>query len=274
MTVTYSGDSITYSDLSTQSSAQVGFKNRIINGGFTYNQRVQVSGVALTAGVYGHDRFKAGAGGCTYTFVQGLEGVNTTVTITAGTLVQIIEGCNVVDSGTYVLSWTGTAQGRLNGGTYGTSGTVTVTGWVPGTNLPVEFGLGTVGSVQLERGGKATSFDYRDHGGELRLCQHYTYAPAGGSNWIAYTYAGGAGAQFSIPFPVPMRTTPTYTLVGVGASFYSQVNNPVVSAVIFIPSGSTSSQAVVDFQIAANASNFCGRAAFGATQYPIFSAEL
>jgi hypothetical protein len=210
MTVTYSGDSITYSDLSTQSSAQVGFKNRIINGGFTYNQRVQVSGVALTAGVYGHDRFKAGAGGCTYTFVQGLAGVNTTVTITAGTLVQIIEGCNVVDSDTYVLSWTGTAQGRLNGGTYGTSGTVTVTGWVPGTDLPVEFGLGTVGSVQLERGGKATSFDYRDHGGELRLCQRYYEQSASISGLRGLSIATG-DYKGVWPFVVPKRAVPTIT---------------------------------------------------------------
>ena len=34
----------------------------IINGGFTVNQRVYVSAATLAAGIYGHDRWKAGSG--------------------------------------------------------------------------------------------------------------------------------------------------------------------------------------------------------------------
>lgn len=170
MTIAYSGDSITFPDSSVQSSAQVGLKNRIINGGFTLNQRNYVSGTALAAGAYGHDRWKAGASGCTYTFTQGALGVNTIITITAGSLIQVIEGCNVAEGGTYILSDTGTAQGKLNTGAYGTP---TVTGWVAGTNLPIEFNTGTVGNVQLEKGSTATSFDYRDYGREIIMCQRY-----------------------------------------------------------------------------------------------------
>jgi len=44
MTTAVSGSSITYNDNSTQSSAQVGMKNRIIDDGFTINQRGYVSG--------------------------------------------------------------------------------------------------------------------------------------------------------------------------------------------------------------------------------------
>lgn len=96
MSVSINGSgAITYNDGSTQSNSQVGMKNRIIDGGFIINQRGYTSGTSLSAGSYGHDRWKAGSGGGTYTFTQGSLGVNTTVTITAGTLVQVIEGCNL-----------------------------------------------------------------------------------------------------------------------------------------------------------------------------------
>ena len=185
---------------------EVGMKNRIIDGGFIINQRVYVSGTALSAGVYAHDRWKAGSGGCTYTFTQGSLGVNTTITITAGTIVQVIEGCNLADGGTYVLSWTGTAQGRLNGGSYGSSGSVTITGWTAGTNLSVEFNTGTLGFVQLEKGSTATSFDYRPYGTELNLCQRYA-RPVTGVSLIGQVYSTTNATIFS--FGTPMRAVPS-----------------------------------------------------------------
>ena len=216
MTIAYSGDNITFPDTTTQASAQVGLKNRVIDGGFVLNQRVYVSGTALASGVYGHDRWKGGASGGTYTFTQGALGVNTTITITAGSLIQVIEGCNVAEGGTYVLSWTGTAQGRLNGGTYGASGTVTVTGWTAGTNLNVEFNTGTCGSVQLEKGSTATSFDYRPYGTELALCQRY-YNRLGGqlANDILYQgyLTSGTASCITLTYPI-MRTSATATKVG------------------------------------------------------------
>ena len=209
MTIAYSGDNITFPDTTTQASAQVGLKNRVIDGGFVLNQRVYVSGTALASGVYAHDRWKAGASGCTYTFTQGALGVNTTITITAGSLTQIIEGCNVAEGGTYVLSWTGTAQGRLNGGTYGASGTVTITGWTPGTNLPIEFNTGTVGSVQLEKGSTATSFDYRPYGTELALCQRYYYRITGSGYFGTALIRSTSSSVSYTAFPVTMRINPT-----------------------------------------------------------------
>jgi hypothetical protein len=216
MSVSINGSgAITYNDGSTQSSAQVGMKNRIIDGGFIINQRVYTSGTSLSSGSYGHDRWKAGSGGCTYTFTQGSLGVNTTITITAGTLVQVIEGCNLAEGGTYVLSWTGTAQGRLNGGSYGSSGTVTVTGWTAGANLSVEFNTGTLGSVQLEKGSTATSFDYRPYGTELALCQRYyqdslSHANSGGS--AAASVSSTGELMCGIAFKVTMRSAPSITL--------------------------------------------------------------
>lgn len=219
MTTSLSDAGLQFADGSVQSNAQVGLKNRIINGGFILNQRVYVSGTSLSSGTYGHDRWKGGASGGTYTFTQGALGVNTTVTITAGTLVQVIEGCNVAEGGTYVLSWTGTAQARLNNGAYGASGTVTVTGWVAGTNLPVEFGTGTCGSVQLEKGSTATSFDYRDYGRELIMCQRYfelmDYSDAANQaigNSSAWSAANDSWA--SVQYKVLKRTTPSATSTG------------------------------------------------------------
>jgi hypothetical protein len=226
---------ITFPNSSTQAVGFYGFKNRIIDGGFIINQRVYTSGTSLSAGSYGHDRWKAGSGGGTYTFTQGSLGVNTTVTITAGTLVQVIEGCNLAEGGTYVLSWTGTAQGRLNGGTYGSSGTVTVTGWTAGANLIVEFNTGTLGSVQLEAGSTATSFDYRPYGTELSLCQRYCFVQGYAQGSGAYGSIGvgvnqsTTSVQFDYFLPVPMRTTPSLTWT---TATYSDINSGASGTVI------------------------------------------
>jgi hypothetical protein len=147
------------------------FKNRIIDGGFTINQRGYTSGTSLSSGSYGHDRWKGGASGGTYTFTQGSTGVNTTITITAGSIIQVIEGANLPEGGTYVLSWTGTAQGKIGSGSFGASG---ITGTITaGTNTNIEFNTGTCGNVQLEVGSTATSFDYRPYGTEFDLCRRY-----------------------------------------------------------------------------------------------------
>ena len=123
----------------------------------TINQR-QVSGsVVLTAGQYGHDRWKAGTGGCTYTF--STTNNVTTITISAGTLVQVVEGGSLL-SGSYTFSWTGTAQGRINAAAFAVGPvTATLTG---GTNASVEFSTGTFSLAQLEAGTNATPFDIRD----------------------------------------------------------------------------------------------------------------
>jgi hypothetical protein len=160
----------TFGDLkiSTINGGPTGAKNAIINGNFGINQRAVSGTVTLSAGVYGHDRWKAGASGCTYTFATS-ENV-TTLTISAGSLIQVIEGINL-ESGTYTLSWTGTAQGKIDAGSYGDSG---ITGTaVGGTNLNIEFNTGTVSLVQFESGTVATPFERRQFGTELALCERY-----------------------------------------------------------------------------------------------------
>jgi hypothetical protein len=189
------------------------FKNRIIDGGFTINQRGYVSGTSLSSGSYGHDRWKGGASGGTYTFTQGSTGVNTTITITAGSIIQVIEGANLPEGGTYVLSWTGTAQGKIGSGSFGASG---ITGTITaGTNTNIEFNTGTCGNVQLEVGSTATSFDYRPYGTELGLCQRYYFKLVDSGGFVAYGTLYDQSALRSIvtvPYHVTMRTNPSTTI--------------------------------------------------------------
>jgi hypothetical protein len=229
MSVSINGDNgLTFNDGSSQASAQVGMKNRLIDAGFTINQRVYVSGTSLASGVYAHDRWKAGSGGCTYTFTQGSLGVPITITITAGSLQQVIEGCNIPEGGTYTLSWSGTAQAKVNGGSYAAS-PITVTGLTAGNNCTVEFGTGTVTKPQFEVGSTATSFDYRPYGTEEQLCQRYfqksynaSVAPATSSlvGFLIYTaWADSAGFFYgTIPAKQTMRAAPTMTFYNTGGT--------------------------------------------------------
>ena len=205
--------------VSTINGVAIGTKNVIINGNFNINQRAVSGTVTLAAGAYGHDRFKAGASGCTYTFAT-VENV-TTITISAGSLIQVIEGLNL-QTGTYTLSWSGTAQGKIGGGSYSATGvTGSATG---GTNLNVEFNTGTLSLVQLEKGSTATSFDYRPYGVELALCERYAQSFGG---------AGGAATSSRIDivglFRIPMRATPTITLLN-GSNACVMMNRAIANA--------------------------------------------
>jgi hypothetical protein len=211
MSISYGGDKITATDGGSINPLSTIFRNRLIDAGYTINQRGYVSGTALSSGVYAHDRWKAGSGGCTYTFTQGSAGVPITITITAGSLQQVIEGANMPEGGTYVLSWEGTAQARFNGGTYGSS-PLAVTGIVAGANTTIEFDTGTVLKPQLEVGTQATSFEYRQYGTELQLCQRYyfRYKAVGTSDNFGSGWSRSTTSFLSvIQFPVTMRTNPT-----------------------------------------------------------------
>jgi hypothetical protein len=127
------------------SASTFGFKNRLINAQLNINQRGVSGTVTLAAGAYGHDRFKGGASGCTYTFATSNN--VTTLTISAGSLIQVIEGLNL-ESGTYVLSWSGTAQGKIGAGSFSATG---VTGSITGGTEPIG------GSGSIAGGSTATT---------------------------------------------------------------------------------------------------------------------
>jgi hypothetical protein len=79
--------------------------------------------------------------------------------------------------------------------------------------------------VQLEVGTQATSFEYRQYGTELYLCQRYFYktfgqeiAPADGAQYTNGIGVPPIGTAYTVAairnqtvFPQPMRATPTIT---------------------------------------------------------------
>ena len=193
--------------------------NRIINGNFAINQRGYVSGTALPASPtvangYGHDRWKAGAGGCTYTFTATVP--DTTITITANTLTQIIEA-GMIEGGVYTLSWTGTAQARVYQGTptgsYAAS-PITTASLPAGVNTIVEFNAGTVVRVKFESGIIATPYPRQSLAKSMADCQRYYQQLSAASVIFMSGYGTGAAtAYFPIQLPVYMRAAPTAVYV-------------------------------------------------------------
>jgi hypothetical protein len=184
------------------------YLNYADDSGFSVNQRGYVSGTALAAGIYGHDRWKAGAGGCTYTF-SASSGPSTTITITAGTLQQIIEGASLV-GGNYMLSWIGTAQGRVGGGSYAAS-PVAVSGIVAGANTTVEFNAGTLSQVKFEVGTVATAWAANSARYDLANCQRFYQTGTFGLQGFAASTA--MTVAYTQPLQVAMRALPTCVVV-------------------------------------------------------------
>jgi hypothetical protein len=219
MAVTVNDNGILFNGGSVLGNAN--FQNKIINGGFPINQRAVSGTVVLAAGIYGHDRWKAGAGGCTYTF--SIVNNVTTITISAGTLQQVIEGLNL-QSGTHVLTWVGTAVGRVDAGAYGSSGVIGIA--VGGTNQAVEFGIGTLSNVSYTFG-NASSFEFRPIGVELALCQRY-YELSAHSPLFCGSVTSGSTYYHTHTYAVAKRTIPTVTLIDV-ASLGFAVGAPTVT---------------------------------------------
>lgn len=227
-----SGGGITIT--SQNSSALAGFRNRLMNGNFTINQRVYVSTTATASGVYMHDRWKSTTAATAYTFTQGKP--DTLITITAGTIAQVVEDVNV-EGGVYTLSWSGTATARIaiNGGApaggFAASPIVTSSA-TAGQAITVEFSTGTLGLVQLEPGSVATTFERVDFNTELVRCERYyeksfNYAQVPASNIGAqggHVFMQVVGASLAaVPPPVKFQVrkrsiTPTITFYNPGAA--------------------------------------------------------
>jgi hypothetical protein len=184
-----------------------GMRNLLINGNPIVNQRGYVSGTATSgANQYTLDRWRVDTSGQSITWTDS-NNVRT-VTAPAGGVEQVIEGLNII-SGTYTLSWTGTATASVNGDAMTNGGQVTLTG---GTNATVRFSGGTFALAQLEVGSVATPFERRSFGQELRLCERYFLGPR--QIWQDGTrraIGSVTGRSVSHPyvFPTVMRATPT-----------------------------------------------------------------
>ena len=203
---------------------QFGFRNKIINGDFRINQRGYTSASNLASGSYGFDRWKSTFTNTTLTFTSAPQGQMVTIN-SGGSVEQIIERQNI-PAGTYVLTWTGTATGRV----YNTGATppsyaaspilVTLDG---SANVEVEFtasgGTRTLQNVQLEAGSVPSAFEYRPIGAEVALCQRYYQTGATKSTGYSFYNPIGdpglRGENILIAFKVSMRAEPVASITAV-----------------------------------------------------------
>jgi hypothetical protein len=208
-----------------------GFRNVIINGNPTINQRGYVSGAATSgANQYTLDRWRVVTSGQNISFTDSAN--VRTVTAPAGGCEQVVEGLSIL-SGTYTLNWTGTATATVGGTAVAKGGNVTLTG---GTNATVKFSSGTFSLVQLEPGPVATPFEQRSIGTELALCQRYYEQWAGthiGSGYVVLNGSnpgGNNGAFAQVFFKVTKRTTPNVTgVVNYGTAPSGDANAHTIS---------------------------------------------
>ena len=199
------------------------FRNKLINAQGLVNQRVYVSGTVTTiANQYTLDRWRVVTLSQNLTFSTSQNVV--TFTAPAGGIEQVIEGNNI-ETGTYVLNWTGTATATVNGTARTKGQTFSLTG---GSNVTVTFSNGTFSLPQLEKATKPLAFEYRPFGVELALCQRYyeksypvDVAPGAvddyrGSTYelqAVYTTNAFAGALLKATFKQTKRTSaPTITV--------------------------------------------------------------
>ena len=254
-----------------------GFRNEIINGNFMINQRGYVSGTNLASGAYGFDRWKSNFTNTFLTFTSAPQGQ--TVTISAsGVLHQVIEQANIV-AGSYVLSWTGTAVGRVynSGSTPPSYQSGPLSVMLDGTaNVIVEFtpasGTATLGNVQLEFGSRATPFEHRLVGVELSLCQRYYYRTGGnvsGDIYISGFQPANSPVVSTFFHPVPMRATPS---LAQRVGTWSLVNSPSQPSLSGV--SSTSYHAFINVNPAIGAGNQSSAFTVNSSTYLEFSAEL
>jgi hypothetical protein len=195
-------------------------RNKLINAQGLINQRVYVSGTATTtANQYTVDRWKVVTLGQNLAFST----TNNVVTFTApaGGVEQVVEGLNV-ESGTYVLSWTGTATATVNGTARAKGATFSLTG---GSNVTVRFSSGTFSLPQLEKGTSATPFEYRPFGSELALCQRY-YEEGYVNGWELAIFSDyNQRYTMSYVYKTSKRSLPTLLTVGTQVVNYRYQND-------------------------------------------------
>lgn len=208
--------------------------NMIVNGNFAVNQRGLSGTVTAAAGAQVHSCWKAGAAGVTYTF--SASGGVTTLNITAGSIVQVIDGADIA-AGHHTASWQGTAAGRFNAAAYGAAGVATAE--LPGgTHASLEIGVGTVSLVGMSPGLIARPFGRRRLAEELALCEYRLPAiiSASESNLASGTvisHSGGVGTGYLfVGLKAPPRVKPTgLSLLG-GAVGTLTVTSGVTSAAL------------------------------------------
>lgn len=145
-----------------------GFRNKLINAQGLINQRRYVSGTNfITGDRYTLDRWKIVQINQALTFTRTRN--VTTFAAPAGGIEQVIESNNI-ESGFYVLNWSGNATARVNNVVRAKSEKFWLVG---GNDCTVRFSNGTFALPQLEKTAIIHKFEYRPIGIELDLCQRY-----------------------------------------------------------------------------------------------------
>lgn len=217
-----------------------GFRNLIINGRFTINQRGAASKIA-SSNAYNYDRWYYKSDGKLY---QGIENLNLnasdSLTISWSSSTATAEYLFSNDS-TANNGWDGSGAftSVTNGGTFTVpSGLTTEHLWIRFTDAS-DTDFSELTKVQVEYGTKATMYEHRPYGLELSLCQRYFYREQSGV-FLWSTYQSGQGAfervNASGMFPIVMRASPTLTFSGDQGYFV-----PVMSSVT--PTGDVGSAA-------------------------------
>lgn len=239
-------DSTAATGLAWATPSASGVANLLLNSNFALNQRNYVSAANLASGSYGFDRWKSNYTNTTLTFTASTQGQSITINSSGG-LQQVIEQ-GLVPSGTYTLSWTGTATGRVynSGGTPGSYAASPVTFTADGSaDVVVEFtasgGTKTLSKVQFNSGtGTTWSLATPTLQTELAACQrYYQRVTANAINTFAWLTAVGSGDSSTtalIPFgnQVTYRVTPT--TVDYGGSL----------GLLYLPSSSTVTAITLD----------------------------
>jgi hypothetical protein len=109
-------------------------------------------------------------------------------------------------------------------------------------------------NVQLEKGSQATSFEYRQYGTELELCQRYCFALATTGGNISMNASGGNNlttlSRMLFTYPTTMRSAPTATFSAANTFLVQQLNNGGNFTPTAVSSGALNTQSMhIDFVI-------------------------
>lgn len=196
-------------------------RNLARNGNLAINQRGFVSGSSLADNAYFLDGWKNVSGTTTnlFTFTGGSYG-RTLVIGNSGnsrTMRQTLERVEV-PTGSYVLSWSGTALGRVYkaGGSapaLAASPIVFTSDGLDDVRLEIGGAGVTVTNIQFERGTVPTPFEIAPYALELLRCQRYYYRTTAATATRARLGMAGfqnttTQAEAFFVLPIAMRTTP------------------------------------------------------------------
>jgi len=164
----------------------------------------------------------------------------------------------------------------------GTTFSAAAGAWAAGNYLSTTGATSVVGTsgatfyitgVQLEEGNAATSFDFRDYGRELAMCQRYytVVSSSTNSNLVgAYCRSSTVIEAFGTPMPVQMRTTPSLGTTGT-LYFFNGTANANLSSISI--SASSTSQWSLTATISGGTAGTAGQI-YGSTGNIQLSAEL